>query len=394
MSPENDEVNHADVSHHAVKNNPLIELWQVISVTGLAERVLRLGTHVLVITLILLAAWGLRVFYTLADVVDIPSGSALFASQPTEEPVDSLLDLPEYVRRAEEASGVSRFVSPHTDLPSEARSNVQIYTVKSGDTLFGIAEKFGIRPETMLWANQATLGDNPHSLRPGQELNILPVDGTYHRWSVGDRLEGVARFFGVEPETIIKFPGNHLSYNMDDDQSNLDIGAGTWLVIPGGQREFVSWSVPEIPLDDPEVANVIGSGACETLSDSAVGSGIFIWPADNHYISGFDYDPSANHMGIDINGEEGDAVYAADSGVVVYAGWNDWGYGNLVVINHSNGWQTLYAHMSGLYVSCGESVLQGGLIGAIGSTGNASGSNLHYEMMFEGGRVNPEDYLP
>ena len=77
-------------------------------------------------------------------------------------------------------------------------------------------------------------------------------------------------------------------------------------------------------------------------------------------------------MGIDIDGEEGDAVYAADSGVVVYAGWNDWGYGNMVVVNHGNGWQTLYAHLSSYFVNCGVSVLQGGLIGAIGSTGSAT----------------------
>ena len=112
------------------------------------------------------------------------------------------------------------------------------------------------------------------------------------------------------------------------------------------------------------------------------------------FLSGFDYNPSANHPGIDIDGEEGDPVYAADSGVVVYAGWNDWGYGNVVVINHGNGWQTLYAHLSTFYVGCGQSVIQGGVIAAFGSTGNATGSHLHFEMMFEGTRADPDDYLP
>ena len=87
------------------------------------------------------------------------------------------------------------------------------YIVRPGDTLFGIAGKFGIKPETILWSNQAILGDNPHSLRPDQELNILPVDGAYYRWSAGDGLNGVAKFFGVTPEDIINFSGNQLDPN-------------------------------------------------------------------------------------------------------------------------------------------------------------------------------------
>ncbi|MEJ2709276.1 MAG: M23 family metallopeptidase [Anaerolineales bacterium] len=92
--------------------------------------------------------------------------------------------------------------------------------------------------------------------------------------------------------------------------------------------------------------------------------------------------------------ETGDAVYAADNGVVVYAGWNNWGYGNMIVINHGNGWQTLYAHLSSYNVGCGQSVMQGSVIGAIGSTGNSTGSHLHFEMMYETAKVNPHDYLP
>jgi murein DD-endopeptidase MepM/ murein hydrolase activator NlpD len=139
---------------------------------------------------------------------------------------------------------------------------------------------------------------------------------------------------------------------------------------------------------------VLGDGACDTPVDGAVGNGTFIWPANSHFLSGFDYDPGANHMGVDIDGEEGDPVYAADNGVIVYAGWNNWGYGYMVVINHGNSWQTLYAHLNAYYVSCGQSVAQGATIGAVGSTGNASGSHLHFEMMLGGGKVNPWDYLP
>ena len=128
--------------------------------------------------------------------------------------------------------------------------------------------------------------------------------------------------------------------------------------------------------------------------NGAIGSGAFIWPANNHFLSGFDYTPNANHFGIDIAGSVGDAVYAVDNGVVVYAGWNNWGYGNVVVVNHGNGWQTLYAHLSAYNVGCGQSVYQGNAVGAIGSTGNASGAHLHFEMMNNGAKVNPWNYLP
>jgi murein DD-endopeptidase MepM/ murein hydrolase activator NlpD len=292
------------------------------------------------------------------------------------------------------ADGIPRKARLHTDVPSRPRIDVQQYTVQQGDTLFGIADKFGLQPETILWGNQFTLGDNPHNLRPGQELNILPIDGAYHRWSTGDGLNGVSKFFGVEPEDILDFTGNHLDLINIGDWSNPNIESGTWLVIPGGGREFVSWSAPEIPRDNPAVAKVLGSGACETIADGAIGAGSFIWPADSHFLSGFDYKPNANHLGIDVDGEEGDPVYAADNGVVVYAGWNEWGYGNVIVVNHGNGWQTLFAHLSAIYVSCGQSVWQTNVIGAIGNTGNSSGSHLHFEMMYNGAKVNPWDYLP
>jgi murein DD-endopeptidase MepM/ murein hydrolase activator NlpD len=396
------------------RTDRLAELWENLSHAGLAETALRLGTHVLVIAVILLVAWGLRDLYMLVAEAGSAKGSPseeewsdIFSlaqpAQPTETPIDLLIDLSTLVRSdavpggtpllASPNQGVRRLARLHTDVPSRPREEVLHYTVKSGDTLFGIADKFGLKPETILWANQYVLADNPHNLRPGQELNILPVDGAYHRWSAGDGLNGVAKFFGVEPEAIIQYPGNHLNPDTLGDWSHPNIEPDTWLIIPGGRRAFVSWSAPVIPLDDPGVAKVLGPGACESVSGGVVGVGVFVWPADNHFLSGFDYEPDANHPGIDIDGDEGAPVYAADNGVVVYAGWNNWGYGNVIVINHVNGWQTLYAHLSAYYVTCGQNVYQGNTIGAIGATGNADGAHLHFEMMYNGVRVNPHDYL-
>jgi murein DD-endopeptidase MepM/ murein hydrolase activator NlpD len=373
------------------RENRLTQIWDFILRTGLGESVFRFGTHALLMALILFFAWGLRHLYILAQVVEAPSRAALAAAPATATPrlpVDLPLFVPDF-----SLAGIPRRVRLHTDVPSRPREQVINYTVKSGDTLFGIGDKFGLKPETILWANQAVLGDNPHNLRPDQDLVILPVDGTYHRWSAGDGLNGVAKFFGVTAEDIVNYPGNNLSLETIGDYSNPNIEPGTWLIIPGGHRQFVSWSAPMIPRDNPTVATVLGPGACDQVVSGAVGAGIFIWPANNHFLSGYDYTPEANHPGIDIDGEEGDPVYAADSGVVVYAGWNNWGYGNVIVINHGNGWQTLYAHLSAYYVSCGQSVWQGNVIGSIGSTGNADGSHLHFEMMYNGARVNPHDYI-
>jgi murein DD-endopeptidase MepM/ murein hydrolase activator NlpD len=293
------------------------------------------------------------------------------------------------------AQGLVRQTSLHTIIPNRPRQEVVKYVVQPGDTVFGIAEKFGLKPQTILWANYYTLLDNPHSLRPGQELNILPVDGTYYQWQEGDGLNGVARFFGVKPEDIINFPANHLDPNTIGDYAHPNIKPGTWLVIPGGRREFVSWSAPiGVTRQNPAIARALGPGACGPVNGGAVGFGTFIWPANKHYLSGYDYSPETNHYGIDIAGNQGEAVYASDAGVIVYAGWNDWGYGNMIIIDHGNGFQTLYAHLSALNVVCGQSVGQGDVIGAIGTTGRSSGPHLHFEIISSSAKVNPWNYLP
>jgi murein DD-endopeptidase MepM/ murein hydrolase activator NlpD len=377
---------------HPDNPNRWQEFWEYAARAGFAETILRFSTHVLLVALILLVAWGVREFYLIAGQ-EQAKNAALAAAQPTPTSINLPVDLPAFSLESLEMEGIPRLARLHTDVPSRPRQEIMRYIVKPGDTLFGIAAKFGIKPETILWSNQAVLGDNPHSLRPDQELNILPVDGAYYRWSAGDGLNGVAKFFGVTPEDIINFPGNQLDPSKLGDFSAPNIEPGAWLVIPGGHREFVSWSAPVIPLDNPGVAKVLGPGACENVLGGAVGTGAFVWPTVTHTLSGFDYEPQANHPGIDITGKEGDPVYAADSGVIVYAGWNNWGYGNVIVINHANGWQTLYAHLSAYYVSCGGFVYQGNTIGAVGTTGNSTGPHLHFEMMYNGVRVNPHDYI-
>jgi murein DD-endopeptidase MepM/ murein hydrolase activator NlpD len=216
------------------------------------------------------------------------------------------------------------------------------------------------------------------------------VNGTYYEWKEGDTLDGVAGFFGVEPQSIINYPGNFIDLTQVG-QSGGGLEAGTWVIVPGGKRAIKDWGPPAITRQNPASARYYGEGACGNIYEGAYGTGTFVWPTTDHGISGYAYDPGV-HPAIDIAGQEGNPIYATDSGVVVYAGWSDYGYGYLIVVDHGNGWQSAYAHLSAVAVSCGQSVYQGGYIGAMGSTGNSSGPHLHFELVINGVKVNPLDY--
>jgi LysM repeat protein len=378
------------------RESRLLLLFGSLSRLGIADSVLRIGTHMLFIALALLVVWVMRAYYLRAQVPDTPEKAAQAAALPTSTPTNVLPDLPPLSSTGDVyEGGIPRLAQVHTTIPTRPRTEVITYIVQLGDTVFGIAEKFGIKPETVLWGNYFILADNPHALVEGQELNILPLDGTYHRWSAGEGLNGVASGYSVTPEDIINWPGNNLNAETLGDWSIPDIEPGTFLVIPGGSRDFVTWSAPRITRQNPGVAKFIGPGACGIIMDGAVGTGSFIWPSSAHFISGYDYSPSTNHYAIDIDGDLGEPMWASDSGVVVYAGWNNFGYGNMVVIDHGNGWQTAYAHMEIIGVICGQSVFQGTPIGTIGSTGKSSGPHIHFEMLHDSyGKVNPWDFLP
>jgi len=356
---------------------------------GLGESLLRAGTNVLSVLAIALVIWLAQNFYRqLPDQV-----RAAQAAGPAETAGVDLQSIPASGNPA--PSGILRGAQIHTIIPSRPRQEILIYIVEEGDTVFGIAEKFGLKPESILWGNYNTLLDDPHSLQPGQELIILPVDGVYYEWLGGIQFGDWAEYFGVTAQDIITFPGNHIDYSDITDFDNANIPTGTWLIIPGGRKEFVSWSAPlGVTRENPASARVLGPGACDPVSGGAVGYGYFVWPTNKHYVSGYDYSPQANHWGIDIAGSEGEGVYAADAGVIVYSGWNNYGYGNMVIVDHGNGWQSLYAHLSAIYRFCGQSVGQGEGIGAIGSTGRSSGAHLHFELMTPTFKVNPWDYLP
>lgn len=315
------------------------------------------------------------------------------AAQPTPEMAIQLDDLAPFSDfDPMSLGGITRLSEVHTIIPTRPRLSLLKYQVQAGDTLFGIAERFGLKPESILWGNWYELGGDPHLLQPGQELSILPVDGAVHRWSEGEGLNGVATFYGVTAQEIIDWPGNQLDPALDPSQPGL--AEGTELIVPGGVRELPSWQQIRITRSNPAVASILGPGACGAVSNGPTGDGAFGWPTPGRTVSGYGYLPGV-HEAIDIGGGTGNAIYAADDGVVVYAGWNDWGYGYTIVLDHGNGWQTLYAHLSQINVGCGQASFQGNVIGGMGCTGNCSGTHLHFEMRSDAfGRVNPLNFLP
>lgn len=352
----------------------------------------RLGVNLISFGLILVVVILMSTFYL--PRLTPASGSAHETTTPTIETLPTALSAVQNVLLP--LTGISRETSLHTNIPSRPRMEVIQYTVQSGDSVFGIADKFGLKPSTILWGNYAVLKDSPDSLRVGQKLNILPTDGTYHQWQAGEGLNSVAKYYGVDPDLIINYPANHLNPDAIGDFANPNISPGTWLIIPGGFRQIISWSAPiGVTRDNPAMASILGAGWCGVVQGGAVGYGTFVWPAIRHYLSGTDYLPEINHRGIDISGMLGSPVFAADAGVIVYAGWNDYGYGNMIIIDHGNNWQTLYAHLSEIDVSCAQSVGQGDTIAKIGSTGNSTGPHLHFEIMNTVyGKVNPWNFLP
>ena len=280
---------------------------------------------------------------------------------------------------------IIRDVNTHTVIPTGVRMEVEQYTVKKGDSIFALANQYQLKPDTILWSNYETLNDNPDTISVGVDLHIPPTDGILYKWKAGDTIEGIANKYHVEPDKILNWPGNDL------DLTNPVIEPDTYVMVPGGWREYVQWLIPTVWKANAGASRNI-AGGCDTGEGGAFGSGSFIWPAANQYLSGNDY--FDGHLGIDIAAGTGAPVFAADSGVVVYAAPIGGGYGNMVMIDHGNGYHTVYAHLSQISISCGASVAQGTTVGYAGSTGNSTGPHLHFEVRYLGGFINPYFVLP
>jgi LysM repeat protein len=345
------------------------------------------GVWMVALSLVLLAGYvGWHAQSTQAASLSSPPTATPQAQVLSTTPSLGAATLPAFLDMLPQ-QGINRRTALHTNIPSRARTDVIDYTVTTGDSVFGIAESFSLHPETILWANYDLLNDSPDMLSPGMQLNVPPVNGVYYQWQSGDTLDSVAAKFEANVDDILGWEGNNF------DLTNPQVEPGSWIMIPNGHREFKQWLVPTIARTNSGVLkSVLGPGACEGDYSGAYGSGSFAWPTASHVLSGNDY--WSGHLGIDIAGYLGDGIFAADAGVVVFAGWANGGYGYMVMIDHGNGYQTLYAHMSVVAATCGQSVYSGTYIGAIGSTGNSTGPHLHFEVRYMGGFISPWYVLP
>ena len=266
-------------------------------------------------------------------------------------------------------------VQPLTVVSDKPRAELVDYEVQEGDTLGIIAEKFGISIDTLRWSNPDEIKTINTVIKPGQTIKIPPVTGVVHKVKSGETVYSVAKKYGISAQAIVDFPFNEFT---NDETFALAIGQS--LVIPDGVMPDVQpWSPTS------SLARVMTPDAG---SVSATGS--WIWPTAGNITQGF----YPWHKGSDIANKSGGSVLAADSGVVVMAGWPDnIGYGNRILIDHGNGYQTLYAHLSKVSVQAGQAVNRGAVIGGMGSTGRSTGIHLHFEIRTAGRNINPLSVL-
>lgn len=245
--------------------------------------------------------------------------------------------------------------------------SISVYVVREGDSLSEIADMFGVSINTILWANDI---DDPKIVKPGMTLVILPVSGIRHVARSGDTLEKIARKYDAEASDIASY--NQLALGEELEE-------GMEVIIPGGSIE----SPAPAKKSSTSSAGVAKKSAPATKTLPAI-SGFFGNPLPGGRIS----QGIHGYNGVDISAPYGTPIYAAAGGSVIVAkgggGYNG-GYGNYVVVDHGNGTQTLYAHMSSLAVS-GGSVGKGDLLGYVGSTGRSTGNHLHFEVR---GAANP-----
>jgi murein DD-endopeptidase MepM/ murein hydrolase activator NlpD len=248
---------------------------------------------------------------------------------------------------------------------TSSSGSISTYTVQPGDSISGIAAANGVSVDTILWANGLT---RKSAIKPGTTLVILPVSGVRHTVAKGESLAGIAKKFGADVEDIA-------SYNGID--SGVGLISGSVLIIPGG--EITTPVLKKVATGKSSVKIKTGGsmGAVKAVGNTSKAISL-----GNPAPAGRVSQGIHGWNGIDFAAPSGSAVLAAAEGTVIVSrmgGWNG-GYGNYIVIDHGDGTQTLYAHLSSDSVSVGQKVSRGQQIGGVGNTGKSTGYHLHFEV--------------
>lgn len=261
---------------------------------------------------------------------------------------------------------------PSMEAAIPTRNSIIEYVVQNGDTIGTIAQKFGLTQNTILWENNLT---SRSYIRPGQVLRILPTSGITYKIVKGDTLAKIAQKLNGDTAKIIDF--NRLA-------NESDIQVGDQIIIPEG-KPYVAPVIPQ----KPKLASIKQIFTEPEVIDSS-DTGKMYWPNGCTRISQYF---NWRHVGLDIACPAGTPIRAAEDGVVYQVGYLNTGYGHHVFIDHGSGKTTRYGHMTTMYVTKGESVKRGQIIGLEGSTGRSTGPHLHFEVRINNKTYNPLNYL-
>jgi LysM repeat protein len=243
-----------------------------------------------------------------------------------------------------------------SDIVARQSGQISLYVVEEGDTLSQVAQLFGVSVNTIVWANELKNGGDIH---PGQTLLILPVSGVQHTVEKGDTLASIADKYHGDAGEIALF--NRITED--------ELVVGSVITVPGGEHEMVQ-----------HVAVVPQSSSSTGENTRNASAGGFIHPLPGSVKTQGPHGYGGNSL--DFGAPVGTPVRAAASGTVIVSksgGWNG-GYGNYVVLDHGDGTQTLYSHLSQNNVWMGQRVGQGETVGLVGNTGRSTGPHLHFEV--------------
>ncbi|MCR5015796.1 MAG: peptidoglycan DD-metalloendopeptidase family protein [Ruminococcus sp.] len=276
---------------------------------------------------------------------------------------------------------------------TSAKEKKRVYVAQAGDNIVTVAQKYGMDLDKLNELNP----DISTSLKDGQMINVIQTESFLPIQYIREMdTMSFLEYETIEVETSALNVGMVATLTKGErgvKESKIEI---TYVDGIEASRKVISNNVTKTP-----VMEVIGYGTYSAMPDNPdtcffgqplTGTGQLGWPLDGGYVSDT-FISDRNHKGLDIAAPEGTEIYAAEEGEVVSAGWNSGGYGNVVMIEHPDGYATVYGHMISVYAVEGEYVQKGQLIGFVGNTGNSFGDHCHFEVRYQGICYDPASFL-